>query len=69
MHLKSYEICNLLREAFPDETVKDGQRLTKAQVGILNRCIVEIKARDARLAALAESRRHVPGRALNLINF
>jgi hypothetical protein len=50
-HLNFHEICKLLREAFPDETVKDGQRLTKAQAGILNRCIVEIKARDARLAA------------------
>lgn len=52
--MKSYEICNLLREAFPDETVQDGQRLTKKQVGILNRCIIEIKERDARLARQRE---------------
>lgn len=55
--MKSYEICNLLREAFPDETIQDGHRLTKAQVGILNRCVIEIKARDARLAKAAEARR------------
>lgn len=49
--MKSYEICNLLREAFPDETIQLGQRLKKNQVEILNRCIVEIKERDARLNA------------------
>jgi hypothetical protein len=49
--MKSFEICNLLREAFPDETIQKGQRLTLKQVGILNRCIVEIKARDDRLEA------------------
>jgi hypothetical protein len=54
--MKSYEICNLLRQAFPDETIQDGQRLTQKQVGILNRCVIEIKKRDDKLAAKQRNR-------------
>lgn len=42
--MKSSEIVNLFLEAFPDETLKSGQRLSKRKVEILNQAIVAAKA-------------------------
>jgi len=55
--VKSYAICNLLRTAFPDETIQVGHRLTVKQVETLNRVILEIKARDTRLALASTIRK------------
>jgi len=40
------EMFAMLREAFPDETVQDGHRMNRLQVGVVNGVAFELKRRE-----------------------
>ena len=49
--MNNQKLFDMFREAFPDETVQDGQRLRKDQVGTLNAIAFELKRREVNKGA------------------
>lgn len=53
--MTNQKLLEMLLQAFPDETIQNGQRLRRQQVETINAIVAELKLRALGVAALRRS--------------